>query len=592
VSDPQREYDRRIVVSTALIERAEREHLVLAVLRVGTAAAAVGVGILIVRGASPWWMLVPALVFTLLVAIHARVLLRADRARRARALYERGIERVTDRWSGRGHDGARFLAGHPYARDLDLFGPGSLFQRLDAARTQSGEAVLAAWLSSPAPIDEVRSRQRAVDELRTRLDFRESIAVLADEASVPDVDRLIAWAESPPVAFPRFLTVLLVLGSVVAVGLIVEAYRGAIAWSLPVAWILLEQAVVAFTWRSAIHGVLHRMATPEHDLELLSGLLERIERERFDAPALVERQAVLLSDVPASRLIGRLRQMVSLLESSTHNLFAVPITRTLLVPEQLAIAIGQWHVDHGRSVAGWIRAAAEFEALASLAAYAYERPGDPFPTLLDEGAIFDSSGLGHPLMADAVSVRNDVRLGGDAPQVLVVSGSNMSGKSTMLRAVGVNIVLALAGAPVRASALRLSALTIGATLRVDDSLQEGHSRFYAEILRLRDIVDRARRGAPVIFLLDEILHGTNSYDRRLGAEGIVRGLLSLGAIGLVTTHDLALTELVTALGPVAANVHFEDRLEDSRMTFDYRMRPGVVEHSNALALMRTIGLDV
>jgi DNA mismatch repair ATPase MutS len=198
-------------------------------------------------------------------------------------------------------------------------------------------------------------------------------------------------------------------------------------------------------------------------------------------------------------------------------------------------------------------------------------------------------------MPEDASVRNDVALGHRAPRVAVISGSNMSGKSTLLRSVGVNVVLALAGAPVRAGRLQLSPLVIGATLKVEDSLQAGHSRFYAEILRIRDIVNGARTAAApwsMLFLLDEILHGTNSYDRRIGAEAVVRALVGYGAIGFVTTHDLALTELPPKLGAVAANMHFEDRLEDGRMTFDYRMRPGVVEHSNALALMRAVGLDV
>ena len=185
---------------------------------------------------------------------------------------------------------------------------------------------------------------------------------------------------------------------------------------------------------------------------------------------------------------------------------------------------------------------------------------------------------------------NDVRLGGGGPRVLVVSGSNMSGKSTLLRAVGVNIVLALAGAPVRAGSLRVSRLALGATLRIEDSLQEGVSKFYAEILRIRAIVDLARGPVPVVFLLDEILGGTNSHDRRIGAEAIVQGLVGCGAIGLITTHDLALTALVDGFGSAAANVHFEDRFEDGRLVFDYRMRPGSITHGNALALMRAVGL--
>ena len=264
----------------------------------------------------------------------------------------------------------------------------------------------------------------------------------------------------------------------------------------------------------------------------------------------------------------------------------------LLVPEQVAVAIDRWHRAHGPAVARWLRAVGEIEALSALSTHAYEHPSDPFPVLVPDGPLFEAEGLGHPLLTEEAAVRNSVTLGGTGSRVIVVSGSNMSGKSTLLRSVGINVVLALAGAPVRADRLRLSPLALGATLRVEDSLQEGRSRFYAEIVRIRAIVDRARGAVPVLFLLDEILHGTNSHDRRIGAEAIVRALVGAGAIGLVTTHDLALTELPANLSVTAINMHFEDRLEDGRMVFDYRMRPGVVEHSNALALMRAVGLDV
>jgi DNA mismatch repair ATPase MutS len=188
-------------------------------------------------------------------------------------------------------------------------------------------------------------------------------------------------------------------------------------------------------------------------------------------------------------------------------------------------------------------------------------------------------------------VPNDVTLGADAPHVLLVSGSNMSGKSTYLRTVGTNVVLALAGAPVRARRLALTPLHVGATLRIQDSLQAGKSRFYAEITRLKELADLAEGDLPLLFLLDEILHGTNSHDRRIGAEAIVRGLVARGAIGLVTTHDLALTELAGG-GALLANAHFEDQVRDGEIAFDYTLRPGVVTHSNAIALMRAVGLRV
>jgi DNA mismatch repair ATPase MutS len=236
------------------------------------------------------------------------------------------------------------------------------------------------------------------------------------------------------------------------------------------------------------------------------------------------------------------------------------------------------------------------EALLSLATYRFEHHSDPFPEFVDGAATFDAEALGHPLVPVALCVRNDVSIR-EETRVLLVSGSNMSGKSTLLRSVGMNVVLAMAGAPVRARRLRLTPLQVGASIRVNDSLQEGSSRFYAEITRLRQIYDLTARGltsgdAPLLFLLDELLQGTNSNDRRIGAEGIVRALVSRGAIGLVSTHDLALTDIGGAVAGRLRNVHFQDELANGRMTFDYKLRDGVVTKSNGLELMRSIGLDV
>jgi DNA mismatch repair ATPase MutS len=232
----------------------------------------------------------------------------------------------------------------------------------------------------------------------------------------------------------------------------------------------------------------------------------------------------------------------------------------------------------------------EIEALISLAGYSYEHPADPFPIFISGPACFDAEELAHPLIPAATCVRNNVSLG--ETRVLLVSGSNMSGKSTLLRAVGINAVLALAGAPVRASRLRLTPLQTAASIRINDSLQEGSSRFYAEITRLREMFDLAGGNPPLLFLLDELLQGTNSNDRRVGAEGIVRAFLDRGAIGLISTHDLALTDIGGPLDGQLHNVHFQDELKNGRMRFDYRLREGVVTKSNGLELMRSIGLDV
>ena len=360
---------------------------------------------------------------------------------------------------------------------------------------------------------------------------------------------------------------------------------------LPLLAASLLGQVFAFSLRVPVKRVISTVDAAGRDLRLLSEVLSRLERERFSSPLLVKLRAALdVEGVPPSRQIARLDRLIDLLDArrnAVFALFAVP----LLWEVQFAIRIEKWRQTSGRAVVRWLDAVGELEALGSLAGYSYEHPHDPFPELVNDAACFDGEGIGHPLLPESRAVRTDLRLSDDL-RMLVVSGSNMSGKSTLLRTVGTNTVLALAGAPVRARRLRISLLEVGASIRIQDSLQAGASRFYAEITRLRQIVELTQGARPVLFLLDEILSGTNSLDRRAGAAGVVRLLIERGAIGLITTHDLALAQIADELAPRAANVHFEDHLEAGKMTFDYELRSGVVRRSNALELMRSVGLDV
>jgi DNA mismatch repair ATPase MutS len=329
-------------------------------------------------------------------------------------------------------------------------------------------------------------------------------------------------------------------------------------------------------------------------------LLERLEREPFSSPGLAGLRSRLLVDgTPATQEIRRLVRLVDRLDWA-QNLFFRPIAAALVWMPQFAIAIEQWRIRYGPHVGGWVAAIGEFEAMSSLACFAYERPDAVFPELVDSSErLYDAEGLIHPLIPAAEAIANDVKLGGDtrpSPEgdirLWIVSGSNMSGKSTLLRAVGLSVVLAWAGAPVTARRLRLTRLRLGASMRASDSVIDHRSRFYAEISRLKDVVDLARSGQPLLFLLDELLSGTNSHDRRLGAQALLIGLVDRDAIGLATTHDLALAEIAEHLNGRAVNVHFEDRLEGGQILFDYHLRPGVVARGNALELMRAVGLDV
>jgi hypothetical protein len=548
---------------------------------------------------SPLWLSLPALMFLALVVYHENILGNWKRAKRAVAFYEKGIARIEDRWAGDGTGAGESQVtfapeSHLYAADLDLFGKASLFELLCTARTRSGEETLAAWLCAPAPRPEIIARQDAVEELRNNIDLREDLAVLGEDVRAgihPEI--MTRWGMSRPILnSPRARIVGLILsifGLMALIGLIRILLFGGEIW--PVLIIVVAEGVFALFYRKAVRKVMAEVEEPEKEMEILSLVLARLERERFASSALRNLRAALDAEGnPPSKQIAKLARLIDWLNSRLNLLFAL-VSNFLLWATQISFAIEAWRRQHGPAVGRWLAAVGELEALCALAGYAYEHPRDPFPEILEEGPEFDGLDLRHPLRPEAGFVPNSLHLGGQL-RLMVVSGSNMSGKSTLLRTVGVNVVLALAGAPVRAARLRVSPLALGATLRVQDSLQGGTSRFYAEIQRLHHIMNLTQKPLPVLFLLDEILHGTNSHDRAVGAEAVVRGLMNRRAIGLVTTHDLALANVAEALAPKAINIHFEDHLENGRMIFDYRLHEGVVKKSNALALMRAVGLDV
>ena len=601
------EYGRRIEerrkIERGLARRAKRlSNLRLLAFTAGVVTAWFALG---TRAIDSLWLAPPVLLFVGLLIVHDRVLRARARAARAVTFYERGIARMDDHWidlpgpdvsapgSGDEHDYAD--AHHPYATDLDLFGHGSLYALLSGARTRDGEETLASWLLAPAAPEMIRERQRAVAELSEGLDLREDVSILGDEVRAElRADSLRTWGEgrenptSPTSKTVRIVALALPVSSAIAL---------ASWWWIGAApyWFAMAigiQAAFALRVRGRVRAEIASVELPSRDLALFSEILGRLEAERFSTPLLARLRSSLESNgTPPSRCVSRLVLWCDLLDARRNQFFA-PIGALFLWTTQLAFAVEAWRAACGPKIAIWFSATGEFEALSALAAYAYEHPDHPFPEIVEgEGPLFDAEGLGHPLLPASRRVCNDIRLGRE-PRVFVVSGSNMSGKSTMLRSIGTNTVLALAGAPVCAASLRISPVSIGASIRVQDSLLEGSSRFYAEIQRLRQIVDLTRGEMPVLFLLDEILHGTNSHDRGIGAEAVVRSLVDRGAVGLVTTHDLALARVADELGNRGENVHFEDHLEAGVIAFDYRMRPGVVTKSNALELMRSVGLEV
>ena len=541
---------------------------------------------------SSWWLIVPASLFIGLVVLHDRVLLARDRLTRAVEWYERGIARLEDRWPGTGASGDQFTdADHLFAQDLDLFGEGSLFQLLSTAQTRAGGGTLATWLREPANRAEVTSRQEAVRDLLPRLDLRERLATAgAETRAAVHPTALTDWATAPPVLhgiWPRVVAVALSLLTVATVA----AWGMGAAARLPVL-ALAAMVVFAVPFRRRTARVMHAADGPAHELAVLGRVCRMLREEAYASPRLSALHASLeITHGEVHQVARRLQRLVEF-HDWQHNMIFGPVAALLLWELQCAFAVEAWRARYRAAVGQWLRHVGEFEALSALGTYAYEHPADPFPELVDADGppIYEAEALAHPLIPTASTVANDVTLGAD-PQVLIVTGSNMSGKTTLLRSVGVSTVMALMGAPVRARRLRLSSVAIGATLRIEDSLQAGRSRFYSEVLRLGQIVAMAR-ARPTMFLLDELFHGTNSHDRTEGARGLLRSLVSLGAAGLVTTHDLALAEIANRMAPAALNVHFDDSLVEDEMRFDYRLKPGPVTRSNALEIMRAVGLDI
>jgi hypothetical protein len=556
-------------------------------------------------------LLIPVAIFVVLAGIHGWLIRAVAGCSRAIRFYEQGLSRLDGSWAGKGIAGERFLEpSHPYARDLDLFGRASVFELLCTARTRAGEETLARWMLAPASPDEVRDRQLAARELSGRLDFRESLSTMGEDLALGvRPAQLVAWGEAPavlPSGIIRIVApVLAVAWIFIAGGTLVNTLTGllntaGVAVVPGQLWVAPELLVLAITlvnlglsyrFRTHLNEAAHAAEEAGRDLKLLSQVLAAFEREPFTSPRLLQLQARLKqgSTLP-SQAIARLNRWVEFLESA-HNLFVRIFDFVIFYRLQFVLAAESWRRRFGPSLRTWLDTVGELEALAALGGYTYEHPADVFAEFVESAPCFEAQGLAHPLLPQNRAVANDLRLGADL-QLIMVSGPNMAGKSTFLRGIGVNAVLAQCGAPVRAASLKLSPLQVTASICVLDSLEGGISRFYAEIRRLKQIMDLTGGAVPVLFLLDELLSGTNSHDRLIGTRSFITKLVERGAVGLVSTHDLSLTAIPQEIGSKASNGHFKDHMKEGLLHFDYKLYPGIVQTSNALALMRSIGLDV
>ncbi|AEU35562.1 MutS-related protein [Granulicella mallensis] len=550
-----------------------------------------------IRTSGSLWLVAAAAGFcSVATVLSLRTRRSSERASRLSALYEEGMGRVNGEAPQSGFTGESFAeAGHLYERDLNVLGKDSLFGMLATTRTMVGQRALARMLLRPAEAHTVRQRQAAVQELAPQLDLRERVALLGRWAfeELP-AESFEVWLDAERSNFPRWVrSVLLLLtfawATAIAAGLIAHVEISFLVRNV-VALLGLQNALCLWL-RPRVHLELEATKKLGSQIAVLREGLRLMRNSNFAAERLVALQRGIEDE---DRALAQLQRHLVLVEQRATDWFYVP---SLLIGAgtHAALSLDRWKQRFAEPMRNWLDAWAEFEALLALATYTAEHAENVYPEVVDEGqtktALFEAEAMTHPLLLRSEAVANDVSLG-NGVQFLLISGSNMAGKSTLLRTIGANAVLALAGVPVPVKRMKLSVVHLGASLALTDSLAEGKSKFLAEVERLRDVLALARANpASSLFLIDEIFSGTNSLDRRAAAKAVLRGLVATGAVGALSTHDLALAELAEKPELHGSNVHMASPDEADPLGFDYLLKPGINRTTNALAIVRLLGLD-
>jgi len=604
---PEARYAERQQRYTQLRDEQRRRSAVLARLRLASFLPAMA--------ALVWWLgfdgavlaftltVVLLLVFGSLVVQHARVEERVERFEALRVVNARNAARLARDWDALPAAPVPpgiSLEGHPYALDLDVFGRASLFQWIGPGATEYGHRALAGWLLAPAAAPEILSRQTALAELAPLDTWREELASFGVIASAHRTDSITAfrrWAESPGPALRGLPLIKAAVYAIVASIWILGAldFSGVMpnsVWGIP----LLAGIALSFATAHSVTRVFDEAGTGERTLAQYASIFEHIDSQRFTSPGLATLQQRMSADgrpAPlAMRSLNRILSFADLRRGAA--LLHFPIQALTLWDFHCLFALESWRRSTGIRVQGWFEAAAELDALSCLATLRHDYAGWCEPEVTTRGErVYRAAGLGHPLLPATRRVTNDVQLGPPGT-VLLVTGSNMSGKSTLLRAIGANAVLAQCGAPACAVSLQLPPCDLQTSIRIQDSLEHGVSYFMAALARLKGVVDAAQRepgDRALIYLLDEILQGTNSAERGIAVQAVARHLLDAGAIGVMTTHDLNLAS-EEPLQSAARLVHFTEIVEHGTMRFDYKLREGLATSRNALRLMELIGIPI
>jgi ABC-type multidrug transport system fused ATPase/permease subunit len=481
---------------------------------------------------------------------------------------------------------------HPYSYDLDIFGSTSLFQLICRTTSKPASNMLAGYLKQPAQADEIMSRQEALKELAPMTGWRQEFATIGFQNAGADNDpsALLKWLESDNIFQNRkrekAVIWLLSVLALASIALVIAGFPAAL-----LAPVFTVNFIFYFTRFRKITKLHEQVSRSSDLLRTYSSAIGMIEKEAFRAGKLKMLQGWFKGECDASVQVRILSRLVNRLDSRLNVLVSIPLNLLFFTDIRFCLALEEWKGQHAARIPGWFAAMAEFEVLSSLANMTYNNPSWVFPEIVPDFFIFRAVNMGHPLIPEKKRINNDFASSGHGKTILI-TGSNMSGKSTFLRTCGINTVLALAGAPVCASSFSMSHVRIHSSMRITDSLEENISSFYAELRRLRSVITEAEKDPRVFLLLDEILRGTNSDDRFAGSVALIKQLMGYGTVAMVATHDLRLAGLSKDIPGKIDNYHFDVKISGEELFFDYKLTPGVCSSFNASLLMKKMGINV
>ena len=595
--DPRSIYTARLSDLKAQQKKLQQKKSVFGMLRFGTIAAIIAVFYFLWKAGLPY-------VFgttIILLAVFVRLVYK-DLANKAAIRHLAHLISITndeimalDGLYFQFGDGAEYLPkDHPYASDIDIFGHASLFQFINRSSSDMGAEALANWLSSAAAPDEVLERQSAIRELKDKIEWRQDLQAFGKETSIKrsTFNKLMAWVHEPTLFLQfkhwQWLRVLL---PAIIIAIVTAAIGGWISLNVMYGFLLLY-AVIAYQVNRIVSPLHEKLSKIVDEIDALSLSIHSIEKEKFNAPLLVGLQhAFIHKDERASSKIRKIKKILDRLDIRYNIVLSAPLNLLLLWNLQQALDLEKWKKVYADDVENWFHTLGIFEALNSLSNIYFNNPGWALPVLQDKHFFFEATELGHPLINEQKRVNNFIRMERSG-ELMLVTGSNMAGKSTYLRSIGVNIVLAMAGAPVCAKTFTISPVQLISSMRIADNLEESTSTFYAELKKLKAVIDRVNRGEKVFILLDEILRGTNSLDRHTGSDALIRQLIQHDAVGIIATHDLVLAELQQKFPGNILNFHFDVQVNNDELFFDYKLKPGVCTSLNASILMKKIGIEL